>query len=363
MIHLSMRSRGRRHLAITGLVLGLLLGLAGCANSFNRAATPTVTPGNSGKLTIYSSMSEAQTTAYLALFNTTYPRIQVDLVSLPTADIYQRLLDEQADPQADVVWGLSATMMALLQWQDVLYPYAPVGVKRIYAQFQDSDNPPYWVGFGAWMSAFCVNPDLLAQAQLPTPTSWASLFDPIYADQIVMPSPAASGTGYMITEAILEFYGPVLGWENLDALDKNVKGYTVSSYQPCQMVADGEAAIGVSFDVAPIQLAAAGQPVEAVFATEGAGWDIEANGLVRKDEIKETAKLFLDWAISDEAMKAYGESRALLAMPLAEHQIPAGFPEDPLTLIFDKDFPWASANRDQIVTEWLKRYGDKTQGQ
>ncbi|MGO0807238.1 hypothetical protein ACTPEF_25395, partial [Clostridioides difficile] len=40
-------------------------------------------------------------------------------------------------------------------------------------------------------------------------------------------------------------------------------------------------------------------------------WDLEANALVKKDNIKKEAKLFLDWAISDSAMDRYAHEVAV----------------------------------------------------
>jgi len=343
----------------------LILGLAGCTNPLDLLSnrfSPSDEIGLSGKITVYTPMSDEQTTAYLNLFQKAYPDIGVNLVTISTGDILARLLAERADPQADVVWGLSATSMTLLQWQDALSAYKPEGVERIYVQFRDAETIPYWVGFGAWMSAFCVNMPLLEQLGLPKPESWADIFDPIYEGQIATPSPTTSSTGYMIVEAIFEHFGEVKGWENLDKLDKNVVEYTINNVKPCEMAANGEVAIGISDEMTPIKLAAQGKPVQAIFPSEGTGWDIAANGLVRRDEEKEIAKIFLDWAISDEAIAAYGQTRSLLAMPLAGYLPPPGFSKEPLTLIFDKNFPWASANFEQILTEWTRRYGAKVEG-
>ena len=362
----------RRRLFGPIVLLLLSVWLSGCTNPLTLFSQPTEEaaadspPADepiTGTLTIYTTMGEEQTNAYLRLFRGAYPGVEVTVVTMDISPLLQQLLAEKEDPQADVIWGLSATAMALLEWQDVLIPYAPEGLDRVYLQFRDTRTPPYWVGFGAWMSAFCVNNERLEALNLPKPDSWKSLRDPIYAGQIAVPRPDLSATGYMIVAAQLEFYGEVQGWEDLDALDKNVKVYTESSYQPCEMAAKGDVAIGVSFDVAPVNLASAGEPVEAVFATEGAGWDIEANGLLRKDDIKDVARLFLDWAISDPVMQVYGESRVVLSMPAEDHSPPPGFPEQPLTLLYDKDFPWASANRERILAEWLARYAAKLEEQ
>jgi iron(III) transport system substrate-binding protein len=338
----------------------LLWGVAGCTNPLSRFSTPEKSDVN-GEITIYTPMSADRTTPYLRVFKAKYPDIQVNLVTLSTDDILNRLLVEREDPQADVIWGMSATILALLQWEGLLTPYAPEGLERVYAQFKDTDTPPYWVGFAGWMSAFCVNPERLAELGLPKPESWSSLIDPIYAGEIALPSPVTSGTGYLIVDAILERYGEVKGWEYLDALYENVKLYTITNPLPCEMAANGEVAIGISAELAPVELIAQGKPIEMILTTGETGWDIEANALVRKDNEKDVAKSFLNWAIGDQTMEIYGESRVILSMPIENHFPPPGFPENPLTLLFDKDFPWASANYNRILAEWTKRYGAKAE--
>ena len=349
------RSKYRVHAL---LLFALLLGLAGCSNPLSRFVTPE-RPRANGEIVVYTAMDEGESTAYLRLFRAQYPDIQINLVTLTNPEILDHLLAERDAPEADVIWGASSTFITLLEWYGILAPYAPERVEQVFLQFRDSNVPPYWVGFGASMSAFCVNTSKLEELGLPKPESWSNLFDPVYTGQIASPKPNTSSLGYMITEVILELYGEIQGWENLDALDKNVKVYTDSSDEPCQLAADGEVAIGVSYDLAAIQMAATGQPVEAVFATDGAGWEIEANALIRKDEVKEASQIFLDWAISEPAMQVYGESRIILAMPVEGHFPPPGVPEQPLSLIYDKNFPWASANHDRIIIEWLARYENR----
>lgn len=340
--------------------LVFLLALAGCTNPFDRS-TAAEDEDINGEITIYTPMGTDRTSPYLRVFQAKYPNIQVDLITLSTSEVLNRLLAEREEPQADVIWGLSATTMALAQWDDLLTPYSPEGLERVYTQFRDTDTPPYWVGFSGWMSAFCVNSGRLEELGLPKPESWSNLFDPIYAGEIALPSPVESDTGYLIVDALLERYGEIKGWENLDALHENAKIYTISDARPCQMAADGEVAIGISAELTPIDLIAQGKPIEMFLTAGETGWDIEANALVRKDEEKDAAKSFLDWAISDQTMEIYGESRVILSMPIENHFLPPGFPDAPLTLLFDKDFPWASANYDRIRTEWTKRYGEKSE--
>lgn len=317
----------------------------------------------SGELTIYTNMDEGPFNAYLTQFKSQYPEIQVNAVRGSTGDITAQLLAERENPQADVIWGLSATVQNLLEWHDVLEPYAPVGLERVSASFRDTNNPPYWVGFGAWMAAICINTEKLTNLGLPVPESWAALADPIYKDQVVMSSPVNSSTGYSVVEGLLEIDGEIKGWEYLDALHENILLYTEGSGDACDMVGSGEVAIGIANDQIAVEAQAGNPSIEMILPTEGVGWDVEANSLVRKDVISPVALTFLDWAISDAAMQAYAKDWAILSVALESFQPPPGFPPDPATHLLDKDFPWASANRDRISSEWRSRYGDKIEGQ
>ncbi|MDA0867180.1 MAG: extracellular solute-binding protein [Cyanobacteria bacterium] len=131
----------------------------------------------SDELTIYTNLDEEPFNDYLAQFTSEYPDIQVTAVRDSTGNITAQLLAERDDPQADVVWGLSATVQNLLEWNDILEPYAPAGLERVSPSFRDTSTPPYWVGIGAWMSAICVNTKMLTDLGLPMPESWASLSD------------------------------------------------------------------------------------------------------------------------------------------------------------------------------------------
>lgn len=335
--------------------LSVILLLTACLPG-DKAESP-----ESGELTIYTNMDEAPFNAYLAVFQSQYPDVQINTVRKSTGEITAQLLAERDNPQADVTWGVSATVQNLLEWNGVIEPYAPAGLERIFSSFRDTNNPPYWVGFGAWMSAVCVNPEKLASLGLPVPDSWAALADPMYADQVAMPSLTASNTGYLIVEGLLEVEGENKGWEYLDALHQNVRLYTRGSSDACKMAGSGELAIGIANDLLAVETKNAGAPIQVIFPAEGSGWDMEANSLVKKDVISPAAKLFLDWAISDEAMRAYAKDRAILSVALEGFQPPEGFPSEPMKQLLDKDFPWASANRDRIIAEWTKRYGEKVQ--
>jgi iron(III) transport system substrate-binding protein len=309
---------------------------------------------------VYTALEDDQIPRYLESFKKEHPDITVKLVRDSTGIVTAKLLAEKANPQADLIWGLAATSLLILDQEGLLAPYAPKRVELVAPAFKDSRNPPTWVGIDAWMTGFCVNTVESKAKQLPTPTSFADLIKPVYKGHLVMPNPASSGTGYLTVSAVLQMMGEQKGWEYLDNLHQNMALYTHSGSKPCKQAAAGEFPIGISFGYRGIQEKQKGAPVETIFPKEGSGWDLEANALVKKAQIKPAAKTFLDWAIGETVMREYNKSYAVVSIPTGM-AVPEGFPREPLKQMIKNDFNWAAKNRARILEEWNKRYGVKSE--
>ena len=312
------------------------------------------------EITVYTALEEDQIKAYLASFSKKHPDIKVNIVRDSTGIITAKLMAEKDNPKADVVWGLAATSLLALDSQKMLAPYSPKGVERILPEFRDSSSTPAWVGIDAWMTGVVVNTTEMKKKGVPLPEGFADLIKPEYKGLITRSNPASSGTGYLTVAGVLQMMGEEKGWQYLDSLHKNVAMYVHSGSKPAKMSASGEYPIGISFGYRGIQEKKKGAPVETVFPKEGSGWDLEANGLMKKNEIKDEAKLFLDWAISDEAMTEYNKSFAVIAIK-NNNPVPEGFPKEPMKQMIKNDLKWAANNRDRILSEWETRYGSKNE--
>jgi iron(III) transport system substrate-binding protein len=353
---------------LAGLVIaGLGMAAPVIAAEPPAATTPVATEESiapvstvSDSIVVYTALEDDQISKYLELFQAQYPNIEVQIVRDSTGIVTAKFLAEKDNPQADVIWGLAATSLLVADAEGMLEPYAPAGLDTIRPNFRDPNDPPHWVGIDAWFSAFCVNTVELEANNLPMPASWADLIKPEYKGHLVMPNPNSSGTGYLSVSAILQLMGEEKGWEYLDQLDQNIAVYTHSGSKPCKMAGAGEAVIGISFDYRAIKQKAAGEPIEPVFPAEGSGWEIEANALVKKDVIKDGAKLFLDWAISQSAMELYAASFPITAAA-TDVPIPDGYPADPVAQLIENDFVKAAADRDAILKEWMRRYDAKSE--
>ena len=64
-------------------------------------------------------------------FNKTYPDVKIKWVRDSTGIVTAKLLAEKAAPQADVVMGLAASSLLLLEKENMLLPYAPKGVEKL----------------------------------------------------------------------------------------------------------------------------------------------------------------------------------------------------------------------------------------
>lgn len=307
-------------------------------------------------LLVYTALESAQLPAYEAAFEEQNPEIDIRWVRNSTGVVTAKLLAEKANPQADVIWGLAASSLAILKSKAMLQSYAPKQLNTLDPRFRDSANPPAWVGMDVWASAICFNPIEAKKQGISKPTSWQDLTRPEYRGKIVMPNPASSGTGFLSVSGWLQSLGEKRAWAYMDKLDKNVAQYVHSGSKPCKMAASGEYPIGISFEYPGIRLQRLGAPVELVLPKEGLGWDIEAAAIMKGTDKLVAAQKLLDFAVSKTAMRLYGKNFAVLANPdVTVH--PEELPTDYADRLVDNDFQWAASHRADILAEWKLRYG------
>ncbi|MFH1137287.1 MAG: putative 2-aminoethylphosphonate ABC transporter substrate-binding protein [Pseudomonadota bacterium] len=311
------------------------------------------------EILVYTALEDDEIPIYLEEFKKSHPEIDVKIVRDSTGVVTAKLLAEKDNPRADVVWGTAATSLMLFDQAGMVEPYAPQGLEQVRPRMRDGNDPPHWVGIKAWMTGFCVNTVECEAAKLPYPESFADLIKPEYKGHVIMPNPASSGTGFLTVSAILQMMGEEEGWKYLDKLNENISRYTHSGSQPCKLAGSGETIIGISFAYRGFMQKQKGEPVLTKFPAEGSGWDVEANCLIKKPEIKPAAKTFLDWAIGRDVMKLYSKVYPVTAYDVGS-PIPEGYPAKPEAQLIENDFDWAAKNRQRILDEWSKRYDSKS---
>ncbi len=316
------------------------------------------------QLLVYTALETDQLKAYQEGFNKAYPDIEIKWVRDSTGVITAKLLAEKSNPQADVVMGVAASSLALLDKQGMLVPYAPLNLDGIMMKYRDTKKVPAWFGMDVWGATVCFNTVEAAKKNIPKPESWQDMTKPVYKGQIVMPNPASSGTGYFDVTAWLTLFGDNNGkgggWKFMDGLHENIAQYTHSGSKPCNMAAAGEFVMGISFEYRGNANKAKGAPIDLIFPKEGLGWDLEAFAIHKGTKKLEAAQKLADWASSKDAMMLYGKNFAITAQPGLAPPL-ANVPKDYESRLVKMDFNLAADNRERVLAEWTKRYNSKTE--
>jgi iron(III) transport system substrate-binding protein len=338
-----------------------LLALIGAASMAFAAMSPMPAAAQ-GKteLSVYTAYENDDLAAYKKAFEAAHPEIVINWVRDSTGVVTAKLLAEKDNPRADVVWGLAVSNVQFLKARDVLQPYTPAGFDKIPEKFRDTSTPPTWFGNSAWICAIIYNDIEGKKRNIPAPKTWADLTNPVYKGQIVMPHPVSSGTGFMYVVAWLQAYGEEAGWKLMDGLHENISRYTHSGSAPAVIAGRGEQVVGLAFELRGSRLKEEGAPISMILPTEALGWDMNAIALVKGTKKIDAAKKLMDWAASPEAMKIYGATRSVVAVPGMANKMPH-VPDDIADRIMKQDFAWSAENRDRVLAEWEKRYGSKAE--
>lgn len=312
------------------------------------------------ELLVYTALETDQLKAYTESFHKTNPNIDLKFVRDSTGVITAKVLAEKANPQADVILGVSASSVEIFKQEGMLTPYSPKGFDQLNARYSDPARPPSWIGMDVYSAVVCYNTVEGKKKNIPAPTSWADLVKPVYKGQITMPNPASSGTGYFDVTAWLQTMGEAKGWEYMDALHQNIAQYTHSGSKPCRQSGAGEFVVGISFDFRGNDVKGKGAPVELIFPKEGLGWDIEASGIVKTTKKMDAAKKLIDWTATKEANEAFAKNFVIVSHKGVKASLP-NLPADLEKKLIKNDFAFAAKNRDKILTEWQKRYAAKSE--
>lgn len=304
-------------------------------------------------LTIYTALEDDEVSDYMAVAKAAMPDVEFHVLRLSTGDLAARMLAEGKNPRNDVIWGFAVTNMLDPRIHDSLQSYLPPAAAQLPDLYKAKDGT--WFAATGYMAAFCVNTERLKSKNLPMPTSWEDLTNPVYQGEIVMPSPAASGTGYLQIAAILQGMGDDKGWDLIKRLNKNMAQYTSSGSKPCKMARTGEYTIGASFAFPAMQSIEAGFPVKMVIPSDWEGYELEASGIMATSKNLKDAKRFLDWTLSPDAANLYKKYKEIITIPglkPSEQSIKAGLPADVSKVLFPINFEQSAKARGEIIKTW-----------
>jgi iron(III) transport system substrate-binding protein len=294
-----------RHVAVPFLILVLTVG----------ACRPSDAPTtNERSVTIYVSTDRVFSEPVLREYEKrTGVRVDpvYDTEETKSTGLANRLLAEQARPQADVFWSNEPVRTLVLKSRGVLAPYRSPSAQGIPPALVDAEG--YWTGFSARIRVIAYNTKLVKQDEAPQ--SIFDLADPKWRGQVAMADPRFGSTSFHVAALYA-----MAGDEKMDDFFRKLKANGVKIVDGNS----GEVKVGLT-DTDDVNVAIEdGQPVAMVLPdAAGLGVPVMPNmvSLIANGPHPEEGRRLIDYLLSADVERQLAQSEAV-QIPL--HQGVAG---------------------------------------
>lgn len=307
-----MNNRVFRSIAVAVMIAATIL--AGCTTiAFSPSAAPvaeTQSPSGdalSGELIVYTSRAESLFKPVIEAFNKAYPDIKVTTLTGSNGELAAKLLEERANPQADVMINSDILTMQSLGEQGVFAANTSPMVAAVPEAYR-ADNGS-WVALTLRLRVIMYNTELVAPEEVPT--TMMGLTDPQWKGQV---GSADSRNGAMVAQLVAMRH--LLGEEAMTAF---VQGLVANDTQwfgghtdVRKAVGAGELKLGLVNHYYYHLSKAEGAPVGIVYPDQGEGEkglivNSTNAGIVQGARHPELARVFVDFMLSPEGQKVYAE--------------------------------------------------------
>ena len=304
-----------------------------------------------GKLALYSALDLSLSEKLARAFEATYPGIAVRVERSGAERIFQRIGQELASRIAAVDVALSTDAAHFVAWKrnDWLTPYVPEDVAR-YFQPDGVDADGMYATLCVSLSCIGYNTNLVKAEDAPK--TYADLLDPKWRGKIVKAHPAYSGTILTATYATAQ----ALGWTYFEKLAQQKVMQVQSASDPPKKMALGERAVQADgADAILLLLKEQGQPVEAVYPSEGSPVITTPGGIFRSAPNPNAARLFQSFLCSVEGQRVFVDGNRHSIHALAKPK--PGRPPISAVKLLKSDPVAVEAQSEEIKVRYRKLFG------
>lgn len=300
-------------------------GSAGSTQAANEKAAET--PADAGVLVVYSPNSDTEINAVIPAFEAA-TGIKVIIQSMGSGDVLARLEAEKDNPQADINWG-AVNLTFWTSHPDLYENYVSPNDKNLPEAYQ-SYNGYFTYTKLSGSAALLLNLDVFQELGLNPDefTGYADLLEPKLKGKLAMGDPTASSSAWAELTNMLLVMGDEpydeKAWDFVAQFVAQLEGSVLSSSsQIYKATADGEYAVGVSYEDPCVSLLEDGATnLKVVYPEEGAVWLPSGVAIVKNCKNPENAKKFVDFLISEEGQACYADTTIRPAMASVENTSP-----------------------------------------
>jgi iron(III) transport system substrate-binding protein len=232
-----------------------------------------------------------------------------DTEETKSTGLANRLLAEQARPQADVFWSNEPVRTLVLKARGVLAPYRSPNAEGIPPVLRDPEG--YWTGFSARMRVIAYNTTLVQPADAPQ--SVLDLADSRWKGQVAIADPRFGSTSFHVAALYA-----VLGDQKADDFFRRLKANAVRVVDGNSVVRDlvvrGEVKVGLT-DTDDVNVALqAGRPIAMVLPDrDGMGVPVMPNlvSLIRDAPRRDEGQKLIDYLLSPDVERMLAQSEAV----------------------------------------------------
>ena len=264
--------------------------LAGCGDG----RTPVV---------VYSPHGRDQLVLLEHAFERQHPGIDVRWLDMGSQEILDRLRFERVNPQADVWFGGPTSIFDRGIADSLLQPNRPDWAAAVGPSGVNPDDLYYPVYRTPAVIAF--NSDAVPADSAPH--DWDDVLEPKWHDKVLIRDPMASGTmraiwGLIIERSLRETGDTTAAMRWLRRLDAQTTAYTLNPAVLDEKLARREGLVTL-WDLPDILISQGkGLPFGYVFPASGTAVIDDAIGLVRGARHPDSARVFIDYVGSQEAV-------------------------------------------------------------
>lgn len=310
-----------------------------------------------GQLTIYCSVQYRVCEKMTQIFGKKY-HVDAKFVRNSTGSTLSKIKAESTKPQGDIWYG--GTLEPHFQAADLglLYPYrSPKQAETIPQLKSLLDKHGEYTSIGYMIVlGMGVNTEKFKQLGIKEyPKCWKDLIDPQFKDQVQMPDPRSSGTGYTFIATLVQLFGEDEAFRYLKALHKNISNYAQSGTETTNL-SRGDAAVTVGFIHSYETEKEKGAPVKAILPCEGDSYSLGGISIIKGARNLKNAKLFMDWALSAEAQEIPWRKEKMYQIPTniyAEASPNSADPKKLHLINFDFDRFGSDEEGKRLTKKWL----------